>query len=201
MSWNDDDTWEHMLYGPFLLLCNFLVWTKFTLFVFWNLLLYNKLIPIRTARPLSSVQSGPPESPWQVSCTKVFCWSPNLPKTIIECISLPHHQVITWPPRIKLLFFDMFFNVSGTFDTLNEPVLRIYEAKFEIWQCTWKGSAPCSYLSPALPFPVSRTRNHFTEDTFVKLKWTLPHFLLVFCCSFHSIIHIGNIHPERRIIH
>ena len=105
--------------------------TNLYFFVFWNLLLYNKLIPIRTARPLSSVQSGPPESPWQVSCTKVFCWSPNLPKTIIECISLPHHQVITWPPRIKLLFFDMFFNVSGTFDTLNEPVLKIYEAK--IW--------------------------------------------------------------------
>ena len=94
----------------------------------------------------------------------------------------------------------MFFNVSGTFDTLNEPVLKIYEAKFEIWKCTWKGSAPCSYLSPALPFPVSRTRNHFTEGTFVKLEWTLPHFLLVFCRSLHCIIHIGNIHPERRII-
>ena len=94
----------------------------------------------------------------------------------------------------------MFFNVSGTFDTLKEPVLKIYEAKFEIWKCTWKGSAPCSYLSPALPFPVSRTRNHFTEGTFVKLEWTLPHFLLVFCRSLHCIIHIGNIHPERRII-
>ena len=109
--------------------------------------------------------------------------------------------MITWPPRIKLLFFDMFFNVSGTFDTLNEPVLKIYEATFEIWQCTWKGSAPCSYLSPALPFPVSRTRSHFTEGTFVKLEWTLPHFLLVFCRSLHCIIHIGNIHPERRMIH
>ena len=168
MSWNDDDTWEHMQYGPFLLLCDFLLWNKFTLLCFLKPFTLEQIDTNKNCPPILICPKRSPGVPL-ASILHISFLLVTYSTKDHHRITLPHHQVITWPPRIKLLFFDMFFNVSGTFDTLNEPVLKIYEAKIEIWKCTWKGSALCSYLSPALPFPVSRTRNHFTEGTFVKL--------------------------------
>ena len=53
-------------------------------------------------------------------------------KLIFVCCSL-----ITWPPRMRLLFPDIFLIISGTFDTRNEPVLKAYLVWVSEWVSLW----------------------------------------------------------------
>ena len=48
----------------------------------------------------------------------------SLPEFLPRKLILVRWWLITWPPRMRLLF--RFFIISGTFDTRNEPVLKIY---------------------------------------------------------------------------
>ena len=121
-----------------------------------------KRLPIRTARPATSVQRGPPESPWQASCRElVVSWYPP--------VHHHHHHHHCWCPPVHQGWCSCSWNCCLNFHvtplmnlswrilwvhllkliTLNNMIIFIY---FQLstrisFPSTWIPSIPCPLLS------------------------------------------------------
>ena len=93
-SWNDDDTWEHMQYGPFLLLCDFLLWNKFTLLCFLKPFTLEQIDTNKNSPPVNVCPKWSPGVALASILHKSFYLDTDSTKDHHR-ITLPHHQVIT----------------------------------------------------------------------------------------------------------